>query len=64
MKTILVAIFCMTLSGCFYQQVDTVEIERANTYCKSENSEIYRLASHSIGFVTVECKNGKKGKVS
>lgn len=60
MKTMFLVILSITLSGCVYQQVDLVDIERAMEYCKSENSDVYKIASRFDGYTIVNCKNGKR----
>jgi uncharacterized protein (DUF2235 family) len=62
MKNILL-LTVVLLTGCF-QTVDSTEIDLANKFCKSKNSEIWDMASHMGGPVTVRCKNNEFSYIS
>lgn len=62
MKNILL-LTVVLLAGC-YQSVDSNEIDLANKFCKSKNSEIWVMASAFDGVVKVRCKNNEVSSIS
>lgn len=57
MKNIIVLLLLLFLSGCFYNTTDSVQIEKADQYCKQKNSELYKIKIHTFGLIEVKCRN-------
>lgn len=59
MKTPIIILSALTLSGCFYQSVDQFDIERAIVACNGHQNIAY-IQSHARGVEFVQCKNINK----
>ena len=55
--TILLA--SLTLSGCFYQTVNSNDIDSANQICKNQNSTVVDIKATNMGNEYVLCSNRK-----
>ncbi len=60
LKIFSAVILVMSLSGCFYQKVDSYDIHRVIKVCGSIEDVMY-INAHAVGDEYVTCKNGKEG---
>ena len=56
MKTLAI-VMLLTLSGCFYQQINTTEIKKAEQYCKDKLGILW-INEHFIGLTKIACVSG------
>ena len=58
MKTLLALLLTLSLSGCFYQKVDTSDIIEASKICGSAE-QILHIRADALGKEAVYCSSGK-----
>lgn len=56
MKSIVI-IIVLFLSGCMYQTVDDNDWRLGTEFCKSKNSEIYKIEANFLGSERYTCRN-------
>jgi ribosomal protein L27 len=60
----LILILPFFLSGCFYQSVDSNDIETGKIICRSKGADLVSINSFSIGRETVFCSNRVTYRIS
>lgn len=56
----LIIILSLFLTGCFYQTVNSNDIEVATEICAAEKAKIVEITSTFLGVEGVTCSNRKK----
>ena len=62
-KLALILTSSLTLSGCFYQQVNTYDLHRAAVFCKSPEN-IASIVAFADGNESVVCMDGLKSSLN
>lgn len=58
MKFLIAILLATQLTGCFYQNVNSFDISRANQVCEKLNSKVMGINSYFDGSETMFCENG------
>lgn len=59
LKGVVICIGSLSLAGCLFQSVDTVDIYHAEKYCKEERgSSLRNIREYFTGGTDVFCENG------
>lgn len=59
-KLIIIPILALSLSGCFWQTVNSSDIETAIARCKQEYSTVVEISANFVGEESVLCSNRQK----
>lgn len=50
----------LSLSGCLWQKIDNVEIEKAQALCSLYDSKLYYMTESMFGKTVAKCENGAR----
>ena len=56
MKKLIILISALSLSGCFWQSVNPVDIKSADSFC-ADKGGVHHMSSWFYGDVEIYCKN-------
>jgi hypothetical protein len=56
----LIIVLSLLLNGCLYQEVSSVDIEKANDFCKNNQSSVEYIHANMFGGEITKCLNGKQ----
>ena len=58
-KILLTLLLSLSLTGCFYQSVNSNDIETAQAVCLKNQATVVEIRAHIIGSELVVCSNRK-----